>query len=57
MIFSAFLVPTAFSLFRLANAVSNGLAITPPMGWVCVSKLGYGEMPISDMLSRTTGTL
>ncbi|KAL2075496.1 hypothetical protein VTL71DRAFT_439 [Oculimacula yallundae] len=27
------LIPTAFSLFGAANAVNNGHALTPPMGW------------------------
>jgi len=33
MVRSSSVVPAAVSLFHVAQAVSNGLAITPPMGW------------------------
>ncbi|KAH7419388.1 glycoside hydrolase superfamily [Cadophora sp. MPI-SDFR-AT-0126] len=33
MVRSSTVVPAAISLFHVAQAVSNGLAITPPMGW------------------------
>ena len=33
MVRSSSVVPAAVSLFHVAQAVGNGLAITPPMGW------------------------
>jgi hypothetical protein len=36
MVYSSLIVTAAFSWLHLVNAVNNGLARTPPMGWVCM---------------------